>query len=111
MLFTMDNRGSEIATTSVFDCHLSPVERLMAIEHSVSNYFLSAFIDSIDVFDCRLSGEVSLFCIHLNKIIWNCLCLKGRYITILMEFRLFQTSADKILSLKIFYFRKIHFLI
>ena len=37
--FTMDERGSEIATTSVFDCHLSPVGRLMAIEISVSNYF------------------------------------------------------------------------
>ena len=30
--FTMDERGSEIATTSVFDCHLSPVWRLMAIK-------------------------------------------------------------------------------
>ena len=30
--FTMDERGSEIATTSVFDCHLSPVVRLMAIK-------------------------------------------------------------------------------
>ena len=38
-LFTMDERGSEIATTSVFDCHLSPVGRLIAIENSVSNYF------------------------------------------------------------------------
>ena len=37
--FTMDERGSEIATTSVFDCHLSPVGRVMAIKNSVSNYF------------------------------------------------------------------------
>ena len=28
----------------------------MAIENSVSNDFLSTFIDSIDVFDCRLPG-------------------------------------------------------
>ena len=35
----MDECGSEIATTSVFDCHLSPVGQLMAIENSVSNYF------------------------------------------------------------------------
>ena len=38
-LFTMDERGSEIATTSVFECHLSPVGRLMAIENFISNYF------------------------------------------------------------------------
>ena len=28
----------------------------MAIENSVSNYFWSTFVDSINVFDCRLSG-------------------------------------------------------
>ena len=39
ILLTIDERGSEIATTSVFDCQLSPVGRLMAIESSVSNYF------------------------------------------------------------------------
>ena len=37
-LLTIDERGSEIATTSVFDCQWSPVGRLMAIEKSVSNY-------------------------------------------------------------------------
>ena len=30
----------------------------MAIENSVSNYSLSTFVDSINVFDCRLSGVV-----------------------------------------------------
>ena len=35
----MDERGSEIATTSVFECHLSPVGRLMDIENFVSNFF------------------------------------------------------------------------
>ena len=87
---TINERGSEIATTSVFDCQWSPVGRLMAIEKSVSNYFWSMFVDNIDVFDCHQSGVNSLyaslcygghFCIKLNKIIWNCLCLKGRYIT------------------------------
>ena len=81
-LLTIDERGSEIATTSA--------ERLMAIEKSVSNYFRSTFVDNIDVFDCQQSGVNSLyaslcygghFCIQLNNIIWNCLCLKGRYIT------------------------------
>ena len=36
---TIDERGSEIATTSVFDCQLSPVGRLMAIENSVFSIF------------------------------------------------------------------------
>ena len=88
-LSTIDERGSEIATASVFDCQWSPVGRLMAIEKSVSNYFWSTFDDNIDVFDCHQSDVNSLytslcygghFCIQLNKIIWNCLCLKGRYI-------------------------------
>ena len=51
-LLTIDERGSEIATTSFFDCHLLPVGRLMAIENTVSNYFLSTSIDSNDIFDC-----------------------------------------------------------
>ena len=59
--FTIDERGSKIATTSVFDCQLSPVGRLMAIETSVSIYFWSTFVDNIEVFDCRLSGSNSLF--------------------------------------------------
>ena len=86
-LLTIDERGSEIASICVFDCQWSPVGPLMANEKSVSNYFWSTFVD---VFDCQQSGVNSLyaslcygehFCIQLNKIIWNCLCLKGRYIT------------------------------
>ena len=53
-LLTIDGRGSKIARNSIFDCHLSPVGRQMAIKNSISNDFLSTFIDSIDVFDCRL---------------------------------------------------------
>ena len=60
-LSTIDERGSEIATTSVFNCQLSPIGRLMTIESSVSNYFWSTFVDNIDVFDCRLSGVNSLY--------------------------------------------------
>ena len=59
-LLTVDERGSEIATTSVFDCQRSPVGRLMAIEKSVSDYFWSMFVDNIDVFDCHQSGVNSL---------------------------------------------------
>ena len=38
-LLTIDKRGSEIASTSVFDCHLLPVGWLMAIKNSVSYLF------------------------------------------------------------------------
>ena len=59
-LFTIDERGSEIDRNSVFDCHLSPVGRQMTIENSVSDDFLSTFVDSIDVLDCRLPGVIVL---------------------------------------------------
>ena len=32
---TIDERGSDIATISVFDCQLSPVGQLMAIKNSI----------------------------------------------------------------------------
>ena len=38
-LLTIEERGSKIVRNSVFDCHLSPVGRQMAIENSVSNDF------------------------------------------------------------------------
>ena len=38
-LLTIDERGSKIDRNSVYDCHLSPVGRQMAIENSVSNDF------------------------------------------------------------------------
>ena len=53
MLLTIDERGYKIARNSVFDCHLSPVGRQMVIKNSVSNDFLSTFVDSIKVFDCQ----------------------------------------------------------
>ena len=55
-LSTIDERGSKIDRNSVFDSHLSPVWRQMAIENTVSIDFLSTFLDSIGVFDCRLPG-------------------------------------------------------
>ena len=55
-LFTIDKRGSKIDRNRAFDCHLSPVGRQMTSENSVSNDFRSTFVDSIDVFDCRLLG-------------------------------------------------------
>ena len=48
-----------MARNSVFDCHLSPNWRQMAIKNSVSNcFFRSTFFDSINVFYCRLSGVI-----------------------------------------------------
>ena len=38
----------------------SKIGQQMAIENSVSNDFLSTFVDSINVSDCRLSGVISL---------------------------------------------------
>ena len=59
-LLTIDERGSEIATTSVFDWQWSSVGRLMTIKKSVSNYFWSTFVDNTDVFDCHQSCVNSL---------------------------------------------------
>ena len=52
-LLTIDELGSKSTINSVLDCHLSPVGRQMAIKNSVSNDFLSRFVDSIEGFDCR----------------------------------------------------------
>ena len=55
-LLTIDERGSKIARNRVFDCHLSPIGRHMAIENSVYNIFWSTFVYSINVFDCAVSS-------------------------------------------------------
>ena len=60
MLLTIGKRGSKFVKNSVFDCHLSPVGRQMAIENSVSNNFLSTFVDCIDVLDCCLPVVVNI---------------------------------------------------
>ena len=49
LLLTIDEHGPNIARNSVFDWQ-------MTIENPVSNCFWSTFVDSINVFDCRLSG-------------------------------------------------------
>ena len=59
-LFAIDERGSKIVRNSVFDWHLSPIERQMAFENSVSNDFWSTFVDGINVCDCRLPGVILL---------------------------------------------------
>ena len=42
---TIDKRRSKIVRNRVFDCHLSPDWRQMAIEKNISNDFSSAFIN------------------------------------------------------------------
>ena len=62
VLLTIDKRENKITRSSVFDCHLSPFGRKIAIENLVSNEFRrSTFVDSINVFDCRLSGVIRYF--------------------------------------------------
>ena len=58
-LSTINERGSKIVRNCAFDCHLSPVWRQMAIKNSVSNDFLSTFLDNIGVFYCRLPGVIN----------------------------------------------------
>ena len=58
-----------MARNSVFDCQLSPVERQTAIENSVSNDLRSTFVDSINVFDYRLSEVFSQFTEYVVKTI------------------------------------------
>ena len=59
-LSTIDECGLKIDRNSVFDCHLLQVWRQMAIKNSVSNDFLSTFLDSIGTFDCCLPGVVNV---------------------------------------------------
>ena len=72
-LLTTDERGSEIATSSVFHGHLSLVGRLRAINNSVSNYFWPTFVSNSDGFDCRLSGVnfVVLAATHYHTRAWQ----------------------------------------
>ena len=65
-------RGSKIAVNSVFYCHLSPVGRQMAIENTVSSDCLSMFVDSTNVFDCRLPG-VTTYTIAIKLSIFHLL--------------------------------------
>ena len=70
MLSTIDERGSKIDRNSLFGSHLSPVWRQMAIINTVSIDFLSTFLDSIGIFDCRLHG------VRISEAIcmWSVLC-------------------------------------
>ena len=46
-------------------------------------------------------ATVDIFCIQLNKIIWDCLCLKGRYITMNILFHILtfaKPECDNVLQ-------------
>ena len=47
---------------TVFDCHLSPHWRQMAIDNTVSIDFDPRASISVSVFDCRLPGVMSCIC-------------------------------------------------
>ena len=49
MLLSIDERESKITGNTVFDCHLLPIGRQMAVKSSVSNDFLSMFFNSINI--------------------------------------------------------------
>ena len=77
-LSTIDECGSKIDRNSVFYCHLSPMGRQMAIVNTVSIDFWSMFLDSIGVFDCRLSPFPAIHKFVVYFII--CLCSLVSYI-------------------------------
>ena len=64
----LDNRRTrKVASHSVFDCYLSPVGRKMKIENSCFLLFWSTFVDSITVFDWRLSDVIQkIFQTHVH---------------------------------------------
>ena len=57
-LLTIDERGSKITRNSVFISIYGPTGKKKAFKNSVSNNFWSTFVDSINIFDCHLSGVI-----------------------------------------------------
>ena len=56
---SIDERGSRIARNSVFDCHAGDKRQSKT---PFLTMFLSTFVDSINVLDCRLSGVRFGYC-------------------------------------------------
>ena len=54
----IDDRRSKIVRNRVFDCHLSPDWRQMAIFNTVSSFFDPRSSIAKSDFDCRLSGVI-----------------------------------------------------
>ena len=53
-----------------------PFVARLAIEISVSNDFLSTFVDSVNVFDCHLSGVIG----YADNADWLALCILQDFI-------------------------------
>ena len=77
-LLTIDERGAKIARNSVFDRHLSPVRRQMAIENSVYSYCdlrssilltFSIVVNPVCIYDFCLSWTYSLVCFAAESLI------------------------------------------
>ena len=67
---TIEERRSKIDRNSVFDCHLSPHWRQMAIKNTIFISFFdprSSIVDSI--FDCRLPGVIFVHSKKVNHIL------------------------------------------
>ena len=76
-LLTIHDCGSKIARNSVYDCNLLPAGgQQMAIKNSVSNDFLSTFVESINVFKYLLSSARTQTCkfFNLSNLIPSSLC-------------------------------------
>ena len=98
-LLSIIERGSKIGRNSVFDCHLSPVGRQMAIEKFVSNDFLSMFVDSIDVFDCRLPGVFTLllfpFLPNRPRVVEQLICINANAFRYMLHCKAFATRGER----------------
>ena len=72
----------------------------MTIENSVSNYFWCTFVDSIDVFDCRLPGELYKMLKVQNDTWWLTVCqLRCCLVTAILS-SLPHNSSDPFVQIK-----------
>ena len=69
-LLPIDERGSKIAK-SVFSIAICRQLGDKWQSKNVFNYFRSSFVDRINVFDCRLSGVISVMKEEINAIQCN----------------------------------------
>ena len=102
-LLTINERESKIDRNSVFDCHLSPVGRQMAIKNFASTFFWSTFVNSINIFICHLSGVI-IVCAHVFVVVFSlrwCFMSKSTMTH-------YQLIKNPLLFIKFFY-RKIAF--
>ena len=67
----------------------------MALENTVSNYFLSMLVDCFNVFDCHLSGVIILFKnINLAKLEINDPKTSSKLCNLVLQSRRFNSQAN-----------------